>query len=105
MNRLLPLGSPTRITIYLLLAIGIAGPASAQGAECDASALNVLLTNDDGYDTPGIVALHRALKAAGHRVKRVAPAENQSGSSASLSLSDVIVTHVPDELDVSVGGY
>jgi 5'/3'-nucleotidase SurE len=97
LNRLLPPGSPRSIIVWLLLAVGIAGPASAQDAECEASTLNILLTNDDGYDTPGIVALHRALTAAGHRVKRVAPAENQSGSSASLSLSDVIVTHVPDE--------
>ena len=81
----------------LLLTTGMAGLASAEGKACQPSALNILLTNDDGYDTPGIVALHRALTAAGHQVKRVAPAENQSGSSASLSLSDVIVTHVPDE--------
>ena len=81
----------------LLMTAWVAGPASATDRDCESPGLNILLTNDDGYDTPGIVALHRALSAAGHRVKRVAPAENQSGSSASLSLSDVIVTHVPDE--------
>ena len=67
---------------------------------CEPGPLNILLTNDDGYDTPGIIALHRALDLAGHRVKRVAPAENQSGSSASLRFDAVTVAEVADENQV-----
>lgn len=85
------------IAVCLTVTIWLSGPAVAAAADCDAPGLNILLTNDDGYDTPGIVALHRSLAAAGHQVKRVAPAENQSGSSASLSLSDVVVTQVPEQ--------
>ncbi len=83
----------------LLLALLLTGSAAASAgpAACPPSALNVLLTNDDGYDTPGITALHEALLQAGHRVKRVAPAENQSGSSTSVAFRDVTVTQVSDQ--------
>ncbi len=63
--------------------------ASATASECTPPPLDILLTNDDGYDTPGIAALHEALAAAGHRVKRVAPSRNFSGSSASLTLDAI----------------
>jgi 5'/3'-nucleotidase SurE len=52
-------------------------PASAQ--------LNILLTNDDGFDAPGITILHAALIGAGHQVTVVAPAENQSGKGGSIN--------------------
>ena len=48
--------------------------------------LDILLTNDDGYDAPGIRAMHQALKAAGHRVTLVAPAQQQSGSSVRVTI-------------------
>ena len=71
-------------TALLALAL-LAGPAHAAETEsCPTRALNVLLTNDDGYGTPGINALHQALTDAGHNVKRVAPARNFSGSSACM---------------------
>ncbi len=47
--------------------------------------LHILLTNDDGYAAPGIVAVHAALRAAGYAVTLVAPRENKSGSSVSVS--------------------
>lgn len=50
-----------------------------------ASALNILLTNDDGYDSPGISILRGALLGAGHQVTVVAPAENQSGKGGSIN--------------------
>lgn len=52
-----------------------------------AHALNILLTNDDGYDHPWIRAVYTSLVQAGHQVTLVAPAENQSGRSAALTLS------------------
>lgn len=51
-----------------------------------AQALNILLTNDDGYEHPWIRAVHAALVDAGHQVTLVAPAVNQSGQSAAISL-------------------
>ena len=55
-------------------------------ASTPASALNILLTNDDGYQHPWIRTLHTVLTTAGHDVTLVAPAVNQSGQSAALSL-------------------
>jgi len=43
----------------------------------------ILLTNDDGFEAPGITALYEALTAANHNVVLVAPATQQSSSSAS----------------------
>jgi len=47
----------------------------------NASALNIVLTNDDGYDSKNIQALFQALEDAGHDVIISAPFENQSGTS------------------------
>lgn len=57
---------------------------------CDGK-LNILLSNDDGFDQPGIVALQKALSRAGHRVVIAAPAKNASGSSASITFAPVTV--------------
>jgi 5'/3'-nucleotidase len=46
----------------------------------------ILITNDDGVDAPGLVALHRALAALGD-VVRVAPDRDQSGSGHALTLN------------------
>jgi 5'/3'-nucleotidase SurE len=54
--------------------------------------LNILLTNDDGFDKPGIQALHRVFRQAGHHVVLAAPAKNASGSSTSLTLAKVQVS-------------
>lgn len=47
--------------------------------------LNILLTNDDGYNAPGIRALYHALSAAGHHVTLVAPLTQQSGKGGSFN--------------------
>jgi len=52
--------------------------------------LNVLLTNDDGVDAPGIVTLRRVLMEAGHRVTVVAPLENQSGVGSAITTAGTI---------------
>lgn len=46
--------------------------------------MRILVTNDDGLDSPGIVALARALARAGHEILVVAPASDRSGSSAAI---------------------
>ena len=48
--------------------------------------MNVLLTNDDGIDAPGIAAIYRALVNAGHKVWVVAPMSQQSGVSRALTV-------------------
>ena len=47
--------------------------------------MKILVTNDDGFDNPGIWALVRAVNSLGE-VTVVAPAENQSGVGTALSL-------------------
>ena len=71
-----------RLLIGLLLLLGPAGCAHA--GEIPAP-LDVLLTNDDGYDAPGLEALRRALLAEGYSVTVVAPESNRSGASVSLT--------------------
>ncbi|MBK5413275.1 5'/3'-nucleotidase SurE [Pseudomonas sp. TH31] len=44
--------------------------------------LRILLTNDDGWNAPGIRAAYAALTKAGHIVTVVAPSNGQSGSGA-----------------------
>jgi 5'/3'-nucleotidase SurE len=81
-----------------LLALMLATFAQLTSANaCEPEALNILLTNDDGYDSIGIVALHRALQNAGHRVTRVAPNRNYSGSSTSLTLDLIKAPQVPNQ--------
>ena len=52
--------------------------------------LRILLTNDDGYDAPGIKAVHSTLVAAGHEVTIIAPATNQSGSGVRVTTRGII---------------
>ena len=47
--------------------------------------MKILVTNDDGFDNPGIWALVRAVNSLGE-VTVVAPADNQSGVGTALSL-------------------
>jgi 5'-nucleotidase len=46
--------------------------------------MTVLVTNDDGFDSPGLLALARALRRAGHEILVAAPARNMSGASAAI---------------------
>jgi 5'-nucleotidase len=57
----------------------------------------VLLSNDDGYASPGIRAMRAALLAAGAEVVVVAPETEQSASSHSLSLHRPLRLRVVDE--------
>jgi 5'/3'-nucleotidase SurE len=69
------------LPLSVVLLIGLAaGMTSAQKRS-----LNILLTNDDGYDAAGLKTMHAALRAAGHQVTVVAPATNMSSSSMSMT--------------------
>ncbi len=71
--------------------ITLAVAAASGGVEAQADAgLRILLTNDDGYDAPGILSLRDALAEAGHSVTIVAPLGNRSGSGGSITTSGVI---------------
>jgi 5'-nucleotidase len=48
----------------------------------------VLVTNDDGIDAPGLHVLARAAVEAGHEVTVAAPAQQSSGSSASIMAAE-----------------
>jgi 5'-nucleotidase len=47
--------------------------------------VRILLTNDDGVSSPGIILLAKALRDAGHRVFVLAPDSDRSGFSHSIS--------------------
>ncbi len=68
-------------------------PDSSKNTVCDGK-LDILLSNDDGFDKPGIVALQQALSQAKHHVVLAAPAKNASGSSASITFAPVAVKQV-----------
>ncbi|WP_437882317.1 5'/3'-nucleotidase SurE [Pseudomonas sp. LRF_L74] len=57
---------------------GLAGALLLSGLAGPAHALNILLSNDDGYSHPNLRALYLALKAEGHNVKVSAPYAEQS---------------------------
>ena len=54
--------------------------------------MNILISNDAGYQAPGIVALYEALKDLGH-VEVVAPEQNNSAKSNALTLHSPLYVH------------
>ncbi|MGW0395309.1 5'/3'-nucleotidase SurE [Streptomyces sp. NPDC003042] len=71
------LASPT--TVSAPTAVPAPAPVPAP-----AGPLRILLTNDDGYDAPGIRKAFERLTAAGHDVTIVAPLTNQSGTGTKM---------------------
>ena len=74
------------VAISILLAIALTQGLRAAERE----PLNILLTNDDGFEAPGIRAVHQVLVAAGHNITVVAPLGNQSGSSVRITTGGVL---------------
>jgi 5'-nucleotidase len=61
--------------------------------------MKILVTNDDGFDNPGVWALARAVKNLGE-VTVVAPADNQSGVGTALTLrKSVKIVEAPSRVD------
>jgi 5'-nucleotidase len=56
-----------------------------------ANALNIALTNDDGWSSLGVQSIKAALVAAGHQVTLAAPLDEQSGSSAAINTSGLVI--------------
>lgn len=60
--------------------------------------MNILVTNDDGIDAPGLWALAGAMNRVGH-VMVVAPTEQKSGAGTSVSLhSGMSIDEVPSQV-------
>lgn len=59
--------------------------------------MKILLTNDDGWDAPGINVLRERLLDDDHTVYVMAPATNQSGTSQSIHLGSGIKVRELDE--------
>ena len=75
-----------RAWLVVAVFVSLVGSGCASHAFADEPvSLRILLTNDDGYDTPGIKAVRKALIAAGHDVTLVAPLTNQSGTGIRVS--------------------
>lgn len=59
-------------------------------------ALNIVLSNDDGFESANIHALYVKLKAAGHDVVLSGPAQNNSGKGGSMNFLQPITTLTKD---------
>jgi 5'-nucleotidase len=60
--------------------------------------MKILLTNDDGINAPGIQILAEQLRQAGHSITIVAPAEQKSASSHSITLfKDIVLSKVTED--------
>ena len=80
--------------------VALTGPASAAGG-ASPKPLTILVTNDDGYNSPGINTLVQALrKLPKVTVKVVAPATNQSGTGGQTTPGTLVTTKVK-----TLGGY
>ena len=73
--------SRTRLGLLPLLLV-VGGCVGSAGAQSDG--FHILVTNDDGIESPGIIDLAAALRSVGS-VTVVAPCGQQSGASMSIS--------------------
>lgn len=65
--------------------------------------MNIVLTNDDGINAPGIRTLKRVLEEAGHEITVIAPDQEQSASSHSITLHEPlrIITRSANEYAIT----
>ena len=91
---MLKLGIRTLAAVAITLCLALAPLAAVAGD----TSLRIVLTNDDGFETPNIQALFNALIAAGHDVIMSAPYSGQSGQSGALDfLQPILPTGEPSE--------
>ncbi|MFD5793825.1 5'/3'-nucleotidase SurE [Streptomyces diastatochromogenes] len=79
-------------------------PASAAPTAAQDGPLRILLTNDDGYNAPGIRMLYQRLTDAGHDVTIVAPLTNQSGAGTKMMSGTTITVKHPEPRVWAVDG-
>lgn len=91
---------PVAVTALLLAAGAVALPASANEPALRSAAptvpspitLRIMVTNDDGVNSPGLATLVDALQALPNvQVTVIAPATNQSGTSDTFSTTPITV--------------
>jgi len=66
--------------------------------------MKILLTNDDGFDAPGITAMEEALSVE-HEVYIVAPDNERSGSSNAFTIKEPVILTNRGERRFSLNGY
>lgn len=66
--------------------------------------MRILISNDDGIEAPGIIALAEGLLSVGHQLFIVAPDRDHSGASNSLTLASPLRTRYLAENRISVSG-
>ncbi|MEJ8645897.1 5'/3'-nucleotidase SurE [Streptomyces sp. MS1.HAVA.3] len=107
-KRVLPLAALMLCTPALAgTAPAVASPQtapSAAPATAPAGPLRILLTNDDGYNAPGIRKAFERLTAAGHDVTIVAPLTNQSGTGTKMMNAPTITVKHPEPKVWAVDG-
>ena len=80
----------SRLSVVLLLALVLMFPTTAAGQETPAPRrLRILMTNDDGFQAPGLRALAESLYT-NTDITVVAPYEQQSGTGHGISFRDPI---------------
>lgn len=84
--------------LLVLLAAALCACLANPGLQAQ-TPYRILVTNDDGVRAPGILAVAQALRAVGD-VTVIAPAENQSAKSHSLSITDPIFA---DQVQIADG--
>lgn len=68
------------------------------------NALNILLTNDDGFITSNIRATYAALKTAGHNVYLFAATQNESGHGGTFDFPDTPTLQTNSDFDAVPAG-
>lgn len=67
--------------------------------------MRILLTNDDGYGSPGLLAMEEALQdLSGHEVWVIAPDSERSGQSHAITLKDPIRSRCKSERHYDISG-
>ncbi|MFD9405966.1 5'/3'-nucleotidase SurE [Streptomyces sp. NPDC059989] len=99
-KRVLPLAA----LVLCTPALAGTAPAAATPQTAPAGPLRILLTNDDGYNAPGIRKAFDRLTAAGHDVTIVAPLTNQSGTGTKMMSAPSITVKHPEPKVWAVDG-
>ncbi|MFI5980239.1 5'/3'-nucleotidase SurE [Streptomyces sp. NPDC051555] len=103
-KRVLPLATLLLCAPALAGTVPAAAASQAGPASGPARPLRILLTNDDGYNAPGIRLAFARLTAAGHDVTIVAPLTNQSGAGTKGSNAPAITVRHPEPKVWAVDG-
>lgn len=78
--------------LALSLALPLRVAAQPDPAPAAPRPFSILITNDDGFEAPGLQALVKALAGLGD-LYVAAPSQNQSGAGHSVTLSTAVVVH------------